>query len=447
MKISQLKQPYKKLAQFYTHENKKKKRGLTLGNGDAFSWGHCLNFGYTESHWKFWSDVNEGKSPKIPKDILDDFNKHNPKQAFTVMGMPKPVSEKPKGVTAKKAKAKVSYEHLVGKKIKGFAFGAGTDDVFYNDIMMDKFIGKTGTIKRVELDCAMVRFPGSSITWAYPLSLVLKQLVEAGPKGSTGPDDSGLSGVNLDDLVGRKITSFTFEPGTNGIHYDPEMDNLLGYDGTIIAAYPDAVQVSFETRKGTILKFFPFGKDVKSSLTGKSAESYLIPEEEVQKILDDMPAEPFKVGETVYLRGNGGQYKCVIDRIYFSGNCPISLDAGRRTVLKNVRIDGRRSPKGDVILSRTPWRNEKGFMLEIHNAKLLTPQGEEIINMELNPFELSELELSKAADVLEAAGAIQVVEAVDLFASMLHNVHAHTSEITIADVDYHASLIKRKLSK
>lgn len=160
-----------------------------------------------------------------------------------------------------------------------------------------------------------------------------------------------------------------------------------------------------------------------------------------------MPAEPFKVGETVYLRGNGGQYKCVIDRIYFSGNCPISLDAGERTVLQDVRIDGRRSPKGDVILSRTPWRNEKGFMLEIHNAKLVTAQGEEIINMELNPFELSELELSKAADVLEAAGALQVVEAVDLFARMLHKVHAYTREITIADVDYHASLIKRKLSK
>lgn len=434
------------MAQFYTEEKNKRKKNLELC--DAFTWSTCANANETHSHFKFWNDVDDGKSPEIPKGILNHFNKHNPKQAFQVMGMPKPVSEKPKLVTAKKAKAKVSYDHLIGKKIKGFAFGDGIDNAFYNDIMMDKFIGKTGTIKRVEFDCAMVRFPGSSITWAYPLSLVLKQLVEEGPKGSTGPDDSGLSGVNLDDLVGRKITGFAFKDGTNNVYYDPEiMDNLLGYDGTIIAAYPDAVQVSFETRKGTIIKFYPFGKDVKSSLTGKSAESYLIPEEEVQKILDDMPAEPFKVGETVYLRGNGGQYKCVIDRIYFSGNCPISLDAGRRTVLQNVRIDGRRSPKGDVILSRTPWRNEKGFMLEIHNAKLLTPQGEEIINMELNPFELSELELSKAAHVLESAGAIQVVEAVDLFARMLHKVYAHTREITIADVDYHASLIRRKLSK
>lgn len=355
MKISKLKQPYKKLAQFYTLETKKKERGLTLGN--AFNWGTCVNFNYTKSHWKFWSDVEDGKSPKIPKSILSHFNKHNPKQAFTVMGMPKPAAVKKEKVT------------------------------------------------------------------------------------TTSTDDN-------QHFVGRKIRSFTFEPGINGIHYDSEiMDNLLGYHGTIIAAYPDAVQVSFETRKGTIIKFYPFGKDVKTSILGDSAESRLIPEEEVQKILDNMPEEPFKVGETVYLRGNGGQYKCVIDKIYFSGNCPISLDAGKRTVLQDVRIDGRRSPKGDVILSRTPWRNEKGFMLEIHNAKLVTPQGEEIINMELNPFELSELELSKAADVLETAGAIQVVEAVDLFASMLHKVYSHTSEITIADVDYHASLIKRKLSK
>lgn len=355
MKISQLKQPYKKLAKFYTDESKKNNRDLELSK--AFEWAFCINGNHTKTHWRFWNAVDDGKSPKIPKAILDHFNKHNPKEAFQVMGMPKPTAVKKEKVT------------------------------------------------------------------------------------TTSTDDN-------QHLVGRKIRSFKFEPGTNGIHYDPEiMDNLLGYDGTIIAAYPDAVQVSFETRKGTIIKFYPFGKDVKTSILGDSAESRLIPEEEVQKIMDNMPEEPFKVGETVYLRGNGGQYKCVIDRIYFSGNCPISLDAGKRTVLQNVRIDGRRSPKGDVILSRTPWRNEKGFMLEIHNAKLLTPQGEEIINMELNPFELSELELSKAADVLEATSAIQVVETVDLFASMLHKVYSHTSEITIADVDYHASLIKRKLSK
>lgn len=354
MKISQLKQPYKKMAQFYTLDTRKKTPGLMLN--EAFDWGYCVNSGYIESHYKFWSAVDDGKSPKIPKAILNHFNKHNSKEAFQVMGMPKPVSVKKK--------------------------------------------------KAVE--------------------------------SSTNDNQH---------LVGRKISAFGFESGTNGINYGPRMNDLLGYDGTIVAAYPDAVEVSFETKKGTTTVWYPFGKDVKSDLSGRSAESFLIPEEEVQKILDNMPAEPFKVGETVYLRGNGGQYKCVIDRIYFSGNCPISLDAGERTVLQDVRIDGRRSPKGDVILSRTPWRNEKGFMLEIHNAKLVTAQGEEIINMELNPFELSELELSKAADVLEAAGALQVVEAVDLFARMLHKVHAYTREITIADVDYHASLIKRKLSK
>lgn len=429
MKISQLKQPYKKMAQFYTSETKKKERGLTLA--DAFIWAQCVNSKYTKSHYKFWNAVDDGKSPDIPKAILNHFNKHNPKEAFQVMGMPKPVSEKPKGLTATK-----SYKDLVGQEIKGFSFLDGTEGVWYNS-KMDRHIGKTGVIKEVDKNFVRVKFDRDRIIWTYPLRLVLEQLDAA-----KSPESDN------QHLVGRKISAFAFKSGTNGIHYDSEInDYVLGYDGTIIAAYPDAIQVSFETKKGTITVYYPFGKDVKSDLSGRSAESFLIPEEEVQKALDNMPEEPFKVGETVYLRGNGGQYKCIIDRIYFSGNCLISLDAGKHTVLQNVRIDGKRSPKGDVILSRTPWRNEKGFMLEIHNAKLLTPQGEEIINMELNPFELSELELSKAADVLEAAGTIQVVEAVDLFASMLHKVYSHTSEITIADVDYHASLIKRKLSK
>ena len=416
------------MAQFYTSETKKKERGLTLA--DAFTWAQCVNSKYTESHYKFWNAVDDGKSPDIPKAILNHFNKHNPKEAFQVMGMPKSVSEKPKGLTATK-----SYKDLVGQEIKGFSFLDGTEGVWYNS-KMDRHIGKTGVIKEVDKNFVRVKFDRDRIIWTYPLRLVLEQLDAA-----KSPESDN------QHLVGRKISAFAFKSGTNGIVYNSLVNDVLGYDGTIIAAYPDSIHVSFETRKGTITVKYPFGKDVRCSLTGYTAESQLIPEEEVQKALANMPEEPFKIGETVYLRGNAGQYKCVIDRIYFSGDCPISLDAGKRTVLQNVRIDGRRSPKGDVILSRTPWRNEKGFMLEIHNAKLLTAQGEEIINMELNPFELSELELSKAADVLEAAGDIQVVEVVDLFVQMLREVHTHTKEITLADVDYHASLIKRKLSK
>jgi len=394
------------MAQFYTSETKKKERGLTLA--DAFIWAQCVNSKYTESHYKFWNAVDDGKSPDIPKAILNHFNKHNPKEAFQVMGMPKPVSEKPKGLTATK-----SYKDLVGQEIKGFSFLDGTEGVWYNS-KMDRHIGKTGVIKEVDKNFVRVKFDRDRIIWTYPLRLVLEQLDAA-----KSPESDN------QHLVGRKISAFAFKSGTNGIVYNSLVNDVLGYDGTIIAAYPDAIHVSFETRKGTITVKYPFGKDVRSSLTGHTAESYLIPEEEVQKALANMPAAPFKVGETVYLRGNAGQYKCVIDRIYFSGDCPISLDAGKRTILQNVRIDGRRSPKGDVILSRTPWRNEKGFMLEIHNA------------------ETKDSTDNQPVELLQASST----EKVEYFAEILREIHAQTGEITLEDVNYHAKLIKRSFSK
>ena len=343
MKISQLKQPYKKMAQFYTLDTRKKTPGLMLN--EAFDWGYCVNSGYIESHYKFWSAVDDGKSPKIPKAILNHFNKHNSKEAFQVMGMPKPVSVK-----------------------KEKAVESSTDDNQH--------------------------------------------------------------------LIGRKISAFGFESGTNGINYGPRMNDLLGYDGTIVAAYPDAVEVSFETRKGTTTVWYPFGKDVKSDLSGRSAESFLIPEEEVQKILANMPAEPFKVGETVYLRGNGGQYKCVIDRIYFSGNRPISLDAGERTVLQDIRIDGKRLPKGDVVLSHTPWCDENGVPLEIHNLEPETIKEEVTIDCYIKP-----------EDIEAGIAALQTLETVHLFADILKGVYDFTGQITPADIDYHVSLIERNLSK
>jgi len=418
MKISQLKQPYKKMAQFYTLETRKKTSGLVLS--EAFEWGYCVNSNHTESHYKFWNAVDDGKSPKIPKAILDHFNKHNPKEAFQVMGMPKSVSEKPKGLTATK-----SYKDLVGQEIKGFFFPHGTDSVWYNT-NMDRHIGKTGVIKDVEGNSVRVKFAKDRKCWSYPLSLVLEQLDAA-----KSPESDN------QHLVGRKISAFAFKSGTNGIHYDPEInDYVLGYDGTIIAAYPDAIQVSFETKKGTITVYYPFGKDVKSDLTDRSAESFLIPEEEVQKILDNMPAEPFKVGETVYLIGNGGQYKCVIDRIYFSGNYPISLDAGKRTVLQDKTIDGRSQPGGDIVLSRTPWRNEKGFMLDILNAETKTINQEVTIDCDL-----------KSEEIEAGFSLLQTLETVHLFADILKGVHDFTGKITPADIDYHVSLIERNLSK
>lgn len=228
-----------------------------------------------------------------------------------------------------------------------------------------------------------------------------------------------------------------FKSGTNGIVYNSLVNDVLGYDGTIIAVYPDAIHVSFETRKGTITIKYPFGKDVRCSLTGDTAESHLIPEEEVQKALGNMPEEPFKVGETVYLRGNGGQYKCVIDRIYFAGNYPISLDAGKSTVLQNKTIDGRSQPGGSIVLSRTPWCNgNTGVPFEIFNLEPEEMQSATTIACDVKPEELN-----------EAHVALKAMETVHLFADILKGVHDFTGKITPADIDYHVSLIERNLSK
>lgn len=421
MKISQLKQPYKKMAQFYTNDDRKKQRGLDLV--DAFEWGYCVNSKYTKSHKNFWLSVDLGESPKIPKAILDHFNKHNPKQAFTVMGLPKDFSKETEKVApVNKLKSTESYDHLLDKKMKGFDFNLefvpGRPSLPYVKAM-DKYIGKIGTITAVFGDIVEVKF--DNMTWMYPSYLAKDHIVED---------------LIVEDLVGRKISAFAFKSGTNGIVYNSLVNDVLGYDGTIIAAYPDAIHVSFETRKGTITIKYPFGKDVKSDLTSRSAESFLIPEEEVQKALGNMPKEPFKVGETVYLSGNGGQYKCVIDRIYFCGNYPISLDAGKRTVLQNKTIDGRSQPGGDIVLSRTPWCDAYGAPLDILNVEPETITEEVTIDCDL-----------KSEEIEAGFSLLQTLETVHLFADILKGVHDFTGKITPADIDYHVSLIERNLSK
>lgn len=419
MKISQLKQPYKKLAQFYTDESKKKDKVLDLAL--AFQWSQCVHNTHTKSHARFWERVDAGQSPKIPKTILDHFNKHNPKEAFTVMGLPKDFSKKTEQVApVNKLKSTESYDHLLDKMMRGFDFKFDTCNTYLPYVIdMDNYIGKIGKITAVFGDIVEVSF--GTLIWMYPSYLAKDHIVED---------------LVMEDLIGRKMTAFKFEPGTHGIGYAPAMDNLLGYDGTIEAVDPDAVHVTFETKKGTVTRYYPFGKDVKSSLTGRSAESFLIPEEEVQKALGNMPEKPFKVGETVYLRGNGGQYKCVIDRIYFRGNCPISLDAGERTVLQDIRIDGKRLPKGDVVLSHTPWCDENGVPLEIHNLEPETIKEEVTIDCDIKP-----------EDIEAGIATLQTLETVHLFADILKGVYDFTGQITPADIDYHVSLIERNLSK
>jgi hypothetical protein len=347
MYISKLQEPYKTLAKLF----KKEKTDVL---SQAFNWGDCT--GKTvKSHARFWSAVNDGKKPKIPKGIITYYEKQPGKKLPVVMGMPKNFSEKTKLIPVKKLKSTESYDHLLDKKMKGFDFNLefvpGRPSLPYVK-QMDKYIGKIGTITAVLGDIVEVKF--DNIPWMYPSYLAKDHIVE---------DDI------LEDLIGRKMTAFPFTSGINAVEYHKSMDDVIGHDGTIVDVTYDAVFLSFRRINGDIYFWYPFGKEIKSCATGRSAEEYLIPEEEVQEILDAMPEDPFIVGQTVYFRGNGGQYKCTVTRADFSGPAPITIDPGKPLSVWSTTVDGRSLPEKYPSLSHIPWCDVNGVQLEMLNAE------------------------------------------------------------------------------
>lgn len=349
MYISKLQEPYKTLAKFFM-----KKSGVKSNELADFGWINCTGR-LIDTHWKFWNGVEQGQKSKIPKSIITYYEKHSGKKLPVVMGMPKNFSEKTKLIPVKKLKSTESYDHLLDKKMKGFDFNLefvpGRPSLPYAK-QMDKYIGKIGTIIAVLGDIVEVKF--DDITWMYPSYLAKDHIVE---------DDI------LEDLMGRKMTAFPFTSGINGVEYHKSMDDVIGHDGTIVDVTYDAVFLSFRRINGDIYFWYPFGKEVKSFATGRSAEEYLIPEEEVQEILDAMPENPFIVGQTVYFRGNGGQYKCTVTRADFSGPAPITIDPGKPLSVWSTTVDGRSLPEKYPSLSHIPWCDVNGVQLEMLNAE------------------------------------------------------------------------------
>lgn len=181
---------------------------------------------------------------------------------------------------------------------------------------------------------------------------------------SIGPSPEQLEAFKL---VGRKIKSFSFKSGTHGVEYYPGMNNLLGHDGTIVEATPDAVLVSFRRAIGDLQFWYPFGEDVIDTLLKESAVDRLIPEEEVAETLKNMPENPFIVGQTVYFRDSEGQYECKVTRADFHGKAPITVDPGQPLSVWCTTVDGKSLPSTRVSLSHTPWLNENGVPLKILN--------------------------------------------------------------------------------
>lgn len=258
-------------------------------------------------------------------------------------------------------------------------------------------------------------------------------------------------------LIGRKIKSFSFESGTHGVVYYPGMNNYLGHHGTIVEATSEAVLVSFRRANGDIQFWYPFGEDVIDTLLKESAVDRLIPEEEVAETLKHMPENPFIVGQTVYFRGNGGQYKCKITYANFTGKAPISAWAGERHSSFCTTVDGRSLPDTRPRLSHTPWLNENGVPLEILNPEPeeqrdykeeLRLAEETIANLDRMCSALREdkeywFDIADQAHKNEEAMLKELDSNLDRTAFHCIKVAETTGSITIDDVAYCLDLVKR----
>lgn len=246
---------------------------------------------------------------------------------------------------------------------------------------------------------------------------------------------------DIKKLIGRKMTAFKFKSGTNNVHYEAGMDNLLSHDGTIIKVKKDnsAVLLSFKRIDGDIQFWYPFGKDVETGIFGKGSEKLLISEEEVQRILANIPEEPFIFGQTVYIKANGGQYKCEVIRADFKGAYPITLDPGRSWGVFITTVDGRTSPDKDVTLSHTLWYNELGIPLEIRNSEQEAVDDAYVTMLKNEIADLS-AKLNDAHKEQEQM-LVELKKWLDAFPNAFRQLIEHAGEITPEDVTYHTNLI------
>lgn len=134
MKISELKSPYRELA-----ELRRGDRSLD-GLGSAFNWRDTI-----EGHF-FWKNVNQGECPAIPSESLKELKQ-------------------------------IDMKDLIGKKVKGFKFEGGKYNGLSYECYMDKHIGEVGEITKYYPEGYYnVRFNGCD--WCYPASLIEEYLVE-----------------------------------------------------------------------------------------------------------------------------------------------------------------------------------------------------------------------------------------------------------------------------
>lgn len=263
---------------------------------------------------------------------------------------------------------------------------------------------------------------------------VLKKAAAKVSAEAVGPTPEQLEAFKL---IGRVMRPFKFKSGTNGLTYHESMDNLLGHEGTIVEANSEAVLLSFRRVNYDIQFWYPFGKDVKCTLLGETAEEHLIPVEEVEEAMAIMPEKPFIVGQTVYFKSNGEQFKCKVTHANISGRVPISVYPGKRFGCFCTTLDGRCFSDKYPSLSHTPWYDKNGVMLNICNL-----EPEEPIRTKDQIIAALEKDLDDAYKNEEAM-LKELNTNLDRILFHCHSVQENTGNVTIDDITYCTILVRR----
>jgi hypothetical protein len=120
----------------------------------------------------------------------------------------------------------------IGQKVIGFSWTPSEyPDLYYNQSMMNKHIGKIGVVKVVNYDRYTVKFTdehGGEVSWEYPLALKERGIIKP--------------------VVGQRMKGFEFEDLANSIGWISDMARYIGEVGVVETVTNRSYRVRFENR-------------------------------------------------------------------------------------------------------------------------------------------------------------------------------------------------------
>jgi len=118
----------------------------------------------------------------------------------------------------------------VGQKVIGFSWTPSEyPDLYYNQSMMNKHIGKIGTVAHVNSMQYEVKFKnndGRVVSWEYPLALKERGIIK--------------------HVIGQQVQGFKFEDLANQVGWNPVMTQYIGKVGVVGEINDRSYRVNFE---------------------------------------------------------------------------------------------------------------------------------------------------------------------------------------------------------